>query len=305
MKQARMRRIALIAARPTPTGDALAAVSIPGLRVEQLTPERALGELAAGDVAVGRLDVRRTLDGVDEGLWVLGALEARGVTVLNSAAALLASHDKLLTARLLESAGIPHPSTCVLLAGTTCPVETPVVVKPRFGSWGEDVFRCDDGDAYTGALEAVGPRPWFGSQGALVQELVPPVGRDLRILVADGRCIGAISRVAAPGEWRTNVALGARRVPVQAPDEAVALAVATADALGTSFVGVDLLPAGEEWIVLEANGAVEFASPYAPGRNVYRDAICALAAAAERVPRAAKTAFGISSRPLADTRPER
>ena len=35
-----MRRIALIAARPTPTGDALAAVSIPGLRVEQLTPER-------------------------------------------------------------------------------------------------------------------------------------------------------------------------------------------------------------------------------------------------------------------------
>jgi len=305
MKQAPMRRIALIAARPTPTGDALAAVSIPGLRVEQLTPERALGVLAAGDVAVGRLDVRRTLDGVDEGLWALGALEARGVTVLNSAAALLASHDKLLTARLLESAGIPHPSTRVLLTGTMRAVETAVVVKPRFGSWGEDVFRCDDGDAYAAALAAVARRPWFESQGALEQELVPPVGRDLRILVADGRCIGSISRVAAPGEWRTNVALGARRVPVEAPEDAVALAVSTADALGTALVGIDLLPVGADWVVLEANGAVEFAASYAPERNVFRDAVLALAAAAERVPVVGNTAFGISSRPLADTRPER
>src|SRR5213593_3077731 len=169
-----MRRMALIAARPTDAGDELASVAYPGLRIEQMTPERALSELEARDVAIGRFDVRRTLDGVDDGLWVLGVLEARGVTVLNSAAALLATHDKLLTARLLGAAGVRHPRTSVVRAGARPRLDPPVVVKPRFGSWGHDVLRCDDDEALAEALALIASRDWFGSRGALVQELVPP-----------------------------------------------------------------------------------------------------------------------------------
>jgi len=270
-----------------------------------MTPERALSELVPGDVAVGRLDVRRTLDGVEEGLWVLGVLEARGVTVLNSAAALLASHDKLLTARLLDSARIPHPRTHVVLGGAIPRLEPPVVVKPRFGSWGHDVFRCDDDEAVAAALALVARRPWFGTQGALVQALVPPVGHDVRILVAHGTCVGAISRVAARGEWRTNVALGARRVPIDPPGDAVALAVSTAETLGTSLVGVDLLPtAYSGWVVIEANGAVEFGRPYAPTRDVFRETVRVLAAAGDGVPSATRATFG-ARRPVVDGRAAR
>ena len=74
--------------------------------------------------------------------------------------------------------------------------------------------------------------------GALVQELIPPCGRDLRVLVAGGRVVGAIQRVAAPGEWRTNVALGGHRVAVSEPSaDACELALLAAEARDADLVG--------------------------------------------------------------------
>ncbi len=277
--------MALLAARATPTGDGLAGVSRPDFAVVQLTPERALVELGRGDVAVGRLDVRETVDGVDDGLWVLGVLEARGITVLNGAAALLAAHDKLLTARLLAGADVPHPVTDIVLDDKAPRLRPPLVVKPRFGSWGRDVVRCENEAELAREMAAARQRPWFGTHGALVQELVPPVGRDLRVVVAHGRCIGAISRVAAPGEWRTNVALGAERIPVDPPPEAMSLAISAAGVLGASLAGVDLLPTpAGDWVVLEVNGAVEFGESYAQGQDVFAATVEALAAAASGQP---------------------
>ena len=276
-------RFALIACRATPTNDALVSVTALPTVWESMTPERALDELVSGDVALGRLDVLPTLDGIDDGLWALGALAARGVLVLNDPAALLATHDKLLTARLLRRHGVSHPGTWHIRSGRPSPVTTrPVVLKPRFGSWGREIYRCDDHASLQWALARVRDTPWYQRHGALVQELVPPRGYDLRILVAAGRVVGAVFRIAAPGEWRTNVALGAvRRQVADPPHEASALAVAAARATGASLVGVDLLPDGQGgWIVVELNGAVEFTDEYATWGDVFVETAAELACAA-------------------------
>ena len=209
-----------------------------------MSPEQALDTLVAGDVALGRLDVLPTLDGMDDGLWALGALAARGVVVLNDPPALLGAHDKLLTARLLRREGVPHPRTLHVRDGRPLPVpDRPVVLKPRFGSWGQEVRRCDHPSSLHAALAEIRDAAWYRRHGALIQELVPPCGYDLRIVVADGHVVGCVFRVAAPGEWRTNVALGGVRRPVAAPPrEASILALAAAAATGASLVGVDLLP---------------------------------------------------------------
>ena len=276
---------ALVAHRVSATNRALAE-AVPGRPGAILTPSEALARLEPGDIALGRLDVRPTLDGVERGLWALGALAERGVTVLNPPSALLTAHDKLLTARALGRAGLPHPRTRLVLPGDTIEAEPPVVVKPRFGSWGSDVVLCHDARELDETLEALWDRPWAG-QGALVQELVEPQAYDLRLVVASGVVVGSVRRRAAPGEWRTNVALGGSREPVEAPPDACALAIAAADAADADLVGVDLLPSGDGWVVLELNGAVDFTRAYARAHDVFDAAAASILEAATAPARAA------------------
>ena len=249
-----------------------------GILAATVPPHDATKLLVGGDTAVGRVDVLTTLDGIEDGLDELDALGRRRVRVLNSAAALAFAHDKLLTAERLVAARIPHPVTVHLAsAGARLALQPPLVLKPRFGSWGADVFLCRNENEVEAVLDAIRDRSWFRRHGALLQEYIPSERRDLRLLVAGGRIVGAVQRVAQPGEWRTNVARGARRVPIDPSPEACRLAIAAAASIGADFVGVDLLPVEDGYVVLEINGAVEFDAIYdLPGRDVYSDLADAL-----------------------------
>jgi RimK family alpha-L-glutamate ligase len=269
--------LALVAPRRTATNAALAAAAPRGVDARIVSPAQAVAFLDRGSVALGRIDVSDALDGPEDGLWALGTLAARGVRVLNRAGALLAAHDKLLTAKVLAQAGLPHPETRLVHPGDPPPDWVgAAVVKPRFGSWGRDVELCVDEASLRRHLHALEQRLWFRRHGALVQELVPPEGYDLRVIVAAGVAVGAIARVAAAGEWRTNVALGGTRSPIDPPAAALDLAARAAAAAGTDFAGVDLLPLPDGgWTVLELNGAVDFTREYALDRDPF------VAAAAE------------------------
>jgi RimK family alpha-L-glutamate ligase len=183
--------------------------------------------------------------------------------VRNPAAALLAAHDKLRTARLLRQAGVPQPRTGWLRTPAD-PIEIspPLVVKPRFGSWGDDVHRCETMREMRALVAELAGRPWFRRHGALVQQLVPSRGHDLRVLVAGGRLIGAAERRAATGEWRTNVSLGGHKERAEATPDAVALALAATRAVGCDLVAVDLLPLDDGYVVLELNAAADFDDAY-------------------------------------------
>lgn len=266
-------RIWIVAGRPTLTDELLlGTLHDRGLRAAIVQAPGLTQRPRAGDVVLGRLDVRPTLDGVEPGLWELRRLERTDVSVLNRASALLACHDKLQTARMLDRVGLPHPATTHIHRDAPLPdLDDPVVVKPRFGSWGTDVAVCASRRELLRRLDELGSRDWFRRQGVLLQELVPPRGYDLRIVVARDRVAGAIHRVAAEGDWRTNIALGGRREAANLSAAACTLAVAAAAAVGADLAGVDLLPAPSGGhVVLEVNGAVDFNHEYAlAGRDPF------------------------------------
>jgi RimK family alpha-L-glutamate ligase len=267
-------RSLVIFGRPTETNCGLAAAFAQLGQRAQLAETAAPPDLQRGDLAIARLDVLPTLDGIEPGLWYLPRLERQGVQLLNGPLALFAAHDKLSTALLLGRAGVAQPRTAHVCEVSVPSFPPPYVVKPRFGSWGRDVYLCRDESELRARLDRLGRRRWFRRQGALVQSLVEPTGRDLRLLVAGGKVVGAVERRALPGEWRTNVALGAVRRRVDAPLATRALARRAVAALGLDLAGVDIArdESGRNY-VLEVNGAVDFNAAYA-------DDVLATAAAA-------------------------
>jgi RimK family alpha-L-glutamate ligase len=273
---------AIIAHQHTETNVALATRGWDGARSHLFAPRDALLNLSAGDIALNRLDVSAQLDGVEDGLWIVNQLEAQGVRIFNRPSSLLAAHDKLITARLLRAAGIPYPRTRRLHAGMSLDdLMLPVVAKPRFGSWGRDVELCSNRRALDDYVQRMQRRPWWRA-GGIVQELVPSRASDLRIIVSGGHAIGAAVRLAAPGEWRTNVALGGRSVATTPPPDACALAIAATRSVDIDFAGVDLLRDGDDWVVLEINGAVDMKVHYTLGDDVFSAALGRLAHVADK-----------------------
>jgi RimK family alpha-L-glutamate ligase len=260
-----MMTFAVVASRATPTNTRLGVL---------LSPAQAVARLRPGDVALGRLDILPSLHGIEPGLWALDLLESRGVRVLNNRHTLASAHDKLATADALNCAGIPHPPSAHVAPWLPLPdLEPPLVLKPRFGSWGRDVALCRTPADVENTLDVLARRSWFREHGVLAQELVPPLGWDLRIVVAGGRVVGAARRAAATGEWRTNVSLGGVSEPVAPPPFARALALQAAAAVRGDLVGVDLLPTRAAFVISEINGAVDFRPRYAIDfDDVYTDA---------------------------------
>jgi ribosomal protein S6--L-glutamate ligase len=218
-------------------------------------------------IAAGELDLRRldallvrtmppgSLEQVVFRMDVLARLEAEGVLVLNPPRAIEHAVDKYLTTVRLAAAGLPAPDTIVCESSDAAlaafeQLGGDVVVKPIFGAEGRGIVRVSDADI---ALRVF--RTLERIQAVLyLQRFVPHPGFDLRVLVLNGRPLGAMRRYASEG-FKTNLACRGRGVRTEPAAAEVALAVRAAEVIGATFCGVDLLtgPDGEQYVI-EVNG---------------------------------------------------
>jgi glutathione synthase len=89
-----------------------------------------------------------------------------------------------------------------------------IVLKPLYGNGGAGVFRLKPGDENLNALLEMFTQ--FYREPVVVQRYVPEVRKgDKRIILVNGIAIGAINRVPAEGEARSNMHVGGRAEPVE------------------------------------------------------------------------------------------
>lgn len=238
--------------------------------VAVVAPDLVTTEISGGETVVHPFGARDLPDVVVTGVSTdhlvslrgIEALEASGVSVVNSPAAVLRSADKFITARSLVLAGIATPSTVVVSSDDAVRREAerfgyPVVLKAADGCEGNQVVLlrepADVEPATAGVRASLGMAPTVRSP-LLVQELiVESMGRDRRMFVVDGTVVATMDRYARPSEWRSNLSQAARPVHAEATAEQSAIAVAAVGAVGLDFGTVDMMFGRQGPVVIEIN----------------------------------------------------
>lgn len=118
-----------------------------------------------------------------------------------------------------------------------------IIIKPLYGNGGEGVFRVTPEDENLNSLMDVFSQ--FYREPMIVQKYLPDVRRgDKRIILVDGEAVGAINRVPAKGETRSNMHVGGRPEPTEltARDREICDTIGpTLKRNGLIFVGIDVI----------------------------------------------------------------
>jgi len=176
-------------------------------------------------------------------------MKQEGKTVLNSRLEMIL--DKVSQAIRLYEAGLPHPLTWQALRPRNAKillkrVKYPVIIKGIAGSLGAQVYKAS---SYSQALRFFKKQ---NMQDLLIQRDLN-VREDIRVLVVGKKCLGAMKRMAPPGDFRSNVAVGARTEPYPLTSELKDLALRAAKAMGYEICGVDIMYKKNKPYILEVN----------------------------------------------------
>jgi glutathione synthase len=118
-----------------------------------------------------------------------------------------------------------------------------IIVKPLFGNGGAGVFHIKPDDENLNALLELFTQ--FYREPVIVQRYLPEVRQgDKRVILVDGKGVGAINRVPAAGEARSNMHVGGKAVKCEMTrrDHAICEAIGPElKRLGLVFVGIDVI----------------------------------------------------------------
>ncbi|SHG71259.1 glutathione synthase [Marivita hallyeonensis] len=118
-----------------------------------------------------------------------------------------------------------------------------VILKPLYGNGGAGVFRLDENDRNLTSLHEL--FTGFSREPLIVQKFLPDVSNgDKRVILVDGDPVGAINRVPAAGETRSNMHVGGRPEKIGLSERDLEICARIGPLLkekGQVFVGIDVI----------------------------------------------------------------
>jgi glutathione synthase len=118
-----------------------------------------------------------------------------------------------------------------------------IILKPLYGNGGAGVFRLAHGDENFASLLELFTQTF--REPFIAQRYLPEVRKgDKRIILVDGKPVGAINRVPAVGESRSNMHVGGKPEPAELTQREHDICAAIGPDLkarGLIFVGIDVI----------------------------------------------------------------
>lgn len=118
-----------------------------------------------------------------------------------------------------------------------------VILKPLYGNGGAGVFKLHSGDSNLASLHEM--FSGINREPLIMQKFLPDVSKgDKRVILVDGEPVGAINRVPAEGETRSNMHVGGRPEKVALTERDLEICAAIGPLLrekGQIFVGIDVI----------------------------------------------------------------
>ncbi|MEM7721966.1 MAG: glutathione synthase [Pseudomonadota bacterium] len=118
-----------------------------------------------------------------------------------------------------------------------------IILKPLYGNGGAGVFRLGPEDRNLNSLHEM--FSGINREPLIVQKFLPDVAAgDKRVILVDGEPVGAINRVPAEGETRSNMHVGGRAEKVGLTERELEICAAIGPRLremGQIFVGIDVI----------------------------------------------------------------
>jgi glutathione synthase len=118
-----------------------------------------------------------------------------------------------------------------------------IILKPLYGNGGAGVFRLDHSDRNLASLHEL--FTGMSREPMIVQKFLPAVSAgDKRVILVNGEPVGAINRVPAEGETRSNMHVGGRPEKVALTPRDLEICAAIGPTLrenGQIFVGIDVI----------------------------------------------------------------
>ena len=118
-----------------------------------------------------------------------------------------------------------------------------IILKPLYGNGGAGVFRLDPNDRNLASLHEL--FTGFSREPLIAQKFLPAVSKgDKRVILVNGEPVGAINRVPAEGETRSNMHVGGRPEKIALTERDREICAAIGPLLrekGQIFVGIDVI----------------------------------------------------------------
>lgn len=188
---------------------------------------------------------------------VIRQLERMGVTVFNGASCIETVADKLHTHQILAENGLPTPTTMLAKFPVNMDlieqcIGFPIVVKTLLGANGSGVFLVEGHAAFKDLMDLIGEtNP--NIQIIFQKYIAVSRGRDLRLFVVDGKVVASMERRASDGGFKANFSTGGTVEEFIPDEEAIEMAIKTAQILDIQVAGIDLLFTDGGYTICEAN----------------------------------------------------